>query len=670
MTSYSSAANHKWKRWLAALVVFLLVAYVIRLLTSPEFGALREALTPPVMPEPLNYSAQVAAAGQNWSAVEAEEFHFKSQGTRTLPIPFSWFEALERPAPSFWTFPIRTMERFANDDYLLRFGFIHADKSAHNPHSLPMGLVTTPNQPIAGLQGKWTAIGFTCAACHTGQLLYGDKQYIIEGGPADTDLGQLTLALAAALGQTALSAKLRPLDGRFERFAHAVLGDRYSDLTRNQLLAQLNSVVGYLAERPNGVAVTEGFSRLDALNRIGNQVFAWGPHRYGNYVNVDAPVNFPHIWTASWFNWVQYDGSIMQPLVRNAGEAMGVAAHVDYTSPGGQGRLSNAAPLANLHWIESLLAGPDEPAKAKQFSGLRAPIWPDAFPPVDQAKATRGAELYRQYCKGCHLPALTREVANGSAPQDEFWQHFWPVTWDANGEQKQTPESLLGVHVIPQAEMGTDPAQSQVLATRSVDTAGMATTDSHGPGIGIDSDVCLNVSNDPRSPRLVTVHISDDSRLNFGAGLGAIVQQGINAWFAQNPDANRAEIEGDRPNCLQVGKGYKARPLNGVWATAPFLHNGSVPTLMALLGPADERPARFLLGDAHFDPKDVGIKVVVPPADAKGDYTREGYFILDTHKAGNHNTGHEFSDDKHPGVVGPALSHEEREDIIEFLKTL
>ena len=319
MTNSTHAATPSWTRWLIGLVLVLVVLYAIRELTSPEFGALKEALTPPTMPKPEAVTARVASKGQNWTPQESLAFRFKSQGTRTLPLPYSWFMALERPAPSFWTFPFRKMERFASDDYLPRFGFIRAEKSKDNPDGLPIGLVTTPNQPIQGLTGKWTAIGFTCAACHTGQLVFDHKQYIIEGGPAVTDLGQLTLALAAALGQTALSAKLRPFDGRFERFAHAVLQGRYSDVTRNQLLAQLDSVVGYLARRPNGIDVTEGFSRLDALNRIGNQVFAWGPHRYGNYVNINAPVNFPQIWTASWFDWVQYDGSIMQPLVRNAG---------------------------------------------------------------------------------------------------------------------------------------------------------------------------------------------------------------------------------------------------------------------------------------------------------------------------------------------------------------
>ena len=141
---------------------------------------------------------------------------------------------------------------------------------------------------------------------------------------------------------------------------------------------------------------------------------------------------------------------------------------------------------------------------------------------------------------------------------------------------------------------------------------------------------------------------------------------------------SRLTIEGDRPNCLAAGFGYKARPLNGVWATAPFLHNGSVPTLYDLLGPAANRPKAFLLGNPTFDPNKVGIEVheVVPTGQ---DYDRKtGYFILDTSKPANRNIGHEFSDKYSPdpnkrdnGVVGRALSPEERDAIIaRFLKSI
>src|SRR5260370_17068936 len=51
---------------------------------------------------------------------------------------------------------------------------------------------------------------------------------------------------------------------------------------------------------------------------------------------------------------------------------------------------------------------------------------------------------------------------------------------------------------------------------------------------------------------------------------------------------------------------YKGRPLTGIWATPPYLHNGSVPTLYDLLLPPEDRPKSFYLGSREFDPAKVG----------------------------------------------------------------
>lgn len=97
---------------------------------------------------------------------------------------------------------------------------------------------------------------------------------------------------------------------------------------------------------------------------------------------------------------------------------------------------------------------------------------------------------------------------------------------------------------------------------------------------------------------------------------------------------------------------YASRPLAGIWASAPYLHNGSVPTLYDLLLPPDKRPKSFMTGSREFDPKKVGYV---------HDGSKGGTFQLDTAKDGNHNTGHTF---------GTELSEEERLDLLEYLKGL
>ena len=99
--------------------------------------------------------------------------------------------------------------------------------------------------------------------------------------------------------------------------------------------------------------------------------------------------------------------------------------------------------------------------------------------------------------------------------------------------------------------------------------------------------------------------------------------------------------------------GYANMPLDGLWLRAPYLHNGSVPTLRALLFP-EERPVEFYRAYDVYDWQNVGF--IATGADA----AREGV-LLDTRLKGNSNAGH---------VYGQELTPEQREDLLEYLKTL
>jgi mono/diheme cytochrome c family protein len=100
--------------------------------------------------------------------------------------------------------------------------------------------------------------------------------------------------------------------------------------------------------------------------------------------------------------------------------------------------------------------------------------------------------------------------------------------------------------------------------------------------------------------------------------------------------------------------GYVASPLDGVWIRAPYLHNGSVPSLRDLLEPASSRPSMFWRGYDVFDPANVGF--ISDGAEAQRSGTP-----LDTTRPGNSNAGHEY---------GVALSPEDKRSLIEYLKTL
>jgi len=131
------------------------------------------------------------------------------------------------------------------------------------------------------------------------------------------------------------------------------------------------------------------------------------------------------------------------------------------------------------------------------------------------------------------------------------------------------------------------------------------------------------------------------------------------SWFSREREGWFADGYQGRYN-----QGYQAPPLDGIWATAPYLHNGSVPTLAHLLN-SKTRPPRFTRSfettEDAYDQEKVGWKVEVPRSPTRNLTPRELRAIYDTTKTGRGNQGHTFADD---------LNEPERKALLEYLKTL
>jgi cytochrome c553 len=108
------------------------------------------------------------------------------------------------------------------------------------------------------------------------------------------------------------------------------------------------------------------------------------------------------------------------------------------------------------------------------------------------------------------------------------------------------------------------------------------------------------------------------------------------------------------------GRGYVAPPLTGIWASAPYLHNGSVPTLSALLSPST-RPAKFQVGGHALDFVNMGIDLSADGTFASSYTPFARPVWIDTAQPGRSNAGHR---------VGEKLTGQEKRDLIEFLKRL
>ncbi|WP_294533886.1 di-heme-cytochrome C peroxidase [uncultured Rhodoblastus sp.] len=657
----------------------------------PLLPASVAVLLPPPLPA-SNPPKTVRWLDQNWSEADRFWSHHASQGTATLPISYDWFLALEQPGLSLIAAPgllsdgaylarigfissPRTLD--AGKEELISFGYGQAGVShpvapttslhwapADNRDGLPVGFARTkvPFDPRNG-QPLPDRIGLTCAACHTGHIEYRGVSLRFDGGPAMVNFNALERAVSLSLFYT-LKAP-----GRFERFSDRVLGAQATSEQREDLRATLqktfDSIVvaardAYAREAATGQEHTpENFGRLDALNRIGNRLFyedlGGGAALAPNFHATDAPVRFPALWSAPWFALAEYDSSIEQPLVRNVGEALGVGSLIDLGG-GADGKtlFTSTVALENIVWIEDLYRGGDFFSPGS--GGLRAPKWPAALFPddpawkIDPARVEKGRALYAELCAGCHLGPIDDPAFDKAFP-DKALRHS--DAWMKNG--------TLKLPQIPVSEVGTDPAQSQVLRSRRIEAP---------PRFRLNPRRDLG---DAWNCGTSLPDVSEKS-LPFGLALMATVDRIARKSMEDRglTEDDRKAVFGPRANCpnAEPQAVYRARPLDGVWAMAPFLHNGSVPSLYWLLRPAGERPRKFCLGARDYDPRRVGYPA--DPVCAPGETLFEETDSAGRSLKGNSAAGHSFEGDgaSRPGVVGRALGDDERDALIDYLKTL
>jgi hypothetical protein len=550
---------------------------------------------------------------EQWSAADREIYYFTPQGTQVKGLRYDWFKALELPF---------SQQRFAAPEYLARFGFLIDPRqrpTPNNPGNLPVGFARHQNP---GSQDEFLDI--TCAACHTGELRFNGQAVRIDGGSAQHVLPSSVPTLRGGSFGQALVASLTSTyynPWKFERFARNVLGQDYD--TRHQQLRKDFKVsldtflkVAWNDTHRGLYPTEEGPGRTDAFGRIANASFgdAISP---ANYRVANAPVDYPQLWDMWTFDWVQWNGSAQQPMARNIGEALGVGATLNFFDANGQplkggARYPSSVRLRDLHLIEQTL------------QRLKPPAWPEELlGAIDKTQAAKGRELFTENCAGCHVPR--------SVQSDGRWvQHL---------------------KMLPVAFIGTDPGAANNIADHRFDLTALQ----WDPAELAQLDVQLQPT---------PTESLDLSKLSSAKGLAYVTAFVGNRAFreANIPTAERPDMDGfGLPIGVRELRAYKARPLAGVWATAPFLHNGSVPSIYQLLSPQDERATTFYKGTFEYDPRHLG-------------YRTEAFtngFMFDTRITGNHNSGHEFRAGKHGnGVIGRLLQPEERWALLEYLKVL
>ncbi|MFP3514861.1 di-heme-cytochrome C peroxidase [Pseudomonas sp. SIMBA_077] len=582
-----------------ALILALGLCIVIYFIANPKLPTY-------TAPQHVHYQDQ-------WSEADRQIYYYTPQGTQVKGLQYNWFSALELPFST---------QRFAAPEYLARFGFLVDPKqqpSAANPANLPVGFTRHLNP---GSHVEYLDI--TCAACHTGELRFKGQALRIDGGPAHHVLPSSVPTLRGGSFGQALVASLAATyynPWKFERFARKVLGDNYEaghTQLRKDFKTSLNTFLKVAwNDTHRGLYPTlEGPGRTDAFGRIANASFgdAISPD---NYRIANAPVDYPHLWDIWTFDWVQWNGSAQQPMARNIGEALGVGATLSFFDSHGQPlqgdeRYPSSVRVHDLNLIEETL------------QKLKPPVWPeDLFGNIDRPLAAQGRALFAENCAACHVPPVVEEQGR----------------------------KVKRLRMLPVDVIGTDPNSATNIADNRYDLSALQWDPAEL--------AALNVELLPKQEQPPDLH-----QLSVAKGLAyvtAFVEKRAYKDATVGPE-EQARLNGfGLPIGVMELRAYKARPLDGIWATPPYLHNGSVPTVYQLLSPQSERDPRFYRGSVEYDPRHLGYHT----------QAFDGGFLLDTRISGNHNSGHEFrAGPRGNGVIGRHLQPEERWALIEYLKVL
>lgn len=530
---------------------------------------------------------------QNWSAKDRHFFYFTSQGSKL--IDYNLFLHLEQSDST---------ELFRANDNLMRYGIIPLNPSPKNPDGLPIGFVVNDK----------THIGLTCAACHTQLIKYQGNFIRIDGGQSMMDLQKFSQALEKALANT-----IRSTD-KYSRLEQRILGDKPSTRKRNQLKVKLEQAHDkqYMFNYRNQTVVDYGYSRLDAFGVILNKA-AFLTEVKDNFNTPNAPTSYPYLWDTPQHDYVEWNGSqsnsSLGAFARNVGEFIGVFGEVIpkkrklFFYNGGY---QSSVKAANIRKLERVIAK------------LQSPTWPLIFPSINYDKAQQGRRLYEQYCISCHLDI-----------------------------DRSDPNRLIKVRMSTLNYIKTDPVMVQNVIryhSKSGIFKGEKRFYQKGGVMG-DTTPTLYLANH------LMVGVLKNNPINV------LLAKRDAKSFGHDPKKIHPPKYVDN-EIIEQGKevsdhallAYKARPLNGIWAGAPYLHNGSVANLYDLLQPAEKRPQIFYIGSWEFDSVRVGYVSDKPQG-----------FLFDTKLVGNSNAGHEYG----TGYDGkPKLTEKEIWALVEYLKTL
>ncbi|MDH3663969.1 MAG: di-heme-cytochrome C peroxidase, partial [Alphaproteobacteria bacterium] len=496
---------------------------------------------------------------QNWSCAERQTFWFADQGSEI--IPYSWFLHLEQAGNS---------KKFLDPAHIDLIRYLPQKPTAWNPDGLPIGFMPsgaetgTENGDISSV---W--LGMNCAACHTSQIDYGGKKYLIDGAPTMADFQAMFEGMADAMQVT------HDDPAKFDRFAEAVMAESAArsdgGTTDKDELKQQLVLVTKRRQAWNGRnqgSSPYGHARLDAVGSIFNEVAASGLGVRSNADPANAPVSYPFIWDTPQHDRVEWNGAVVNAgtgaLSRNVGEVLGVFGalnvNTDPRNPTGHDHSVDMNGLATLE---------------EHLWTLWSPQWTDTDLPFDKSLAEKGREVYDEFCLRCHKRIVRDD------PVREVKAVMWPVS---NPKDPNDPNAL-----------GTDPTMAFNFLARKANSKKLSGLPinylealSKGQAFGEEAPTAAILGYTVIGTILNGLIEDPDGTIRaLRVGQPKVIQEAIDKGekamkeqpgeaglraFLQALAAGLAELPKDTnpcsPNAEKPMLCYKARPLNGIWATA------------------------------------------------------------------------------------------------------
>lgn len=554
---------------------------------------------------------------QKWDDKARAEYWYTPQGSYI--IPYNWFLKLKDESGRPLTATLGELG-FINGQY----------EGPLNPNGLPIGL-TIESEPQANfpvLKGNGPWLGITCAACHTGSIVHGGKEIVIDGAPGKIDFEKFSLSIEKALRRQnpgELGVSQATLDSILTRFAN-------------------RNTRSFFGHDRSGPSANAGPGRTDAFGVILNEVVSEALNVPSNASIASAPVSYPPVWDAPYLQWIQYNGLSNNAFTRNVGEVLGVFGMINL-NPNTPDFLTNTVRFDNLRKIESRLRS------------LQAPAWNQIFTmsPEEQASAARGEQLFTENCARCHNNSTTPNVVSkfggkfrsvAMIPATQFAsdntankQYIGTDPWYFGKLQSSWSAVDTGLF------QGSSILQKMVQLDPSIVSKLKFYGDTASSRGSLGQSVLAKLTQNPTTFGAKENGVVFLAQTTLALGIKYVTTNHIEV----GPNAAYMELTGGADMERQERLGaYKARSLHGVWSTGPYLHNGSVRTLRDLLRPAYKREIRFRVGSAEFDEKDVG-------------FVNKGAYEFVGNKMGNLAIGHEF---------GTSLAKTEKDALLAYLKTL